>query len=69
MTPAIGSAINNPVKPNRVPPANSANIIHSGCSFILLPTNFGVIKFPSSICPIKNIANVTIMWVVSNPNW
>ena len=59
--PAIGNATNSPVNPQRVPPANKANITQRGCSPILLPTSFGVIKLPSNICPATKIAMVIIM--------
>ena len=53
-TAAKGTAIIKPKKPNKTPPANKANITHTGCNPIESPTNFGVKKFPSKNCPKTN---------------
>ena len=41
ITAAAGSASNTPVKPNRVPPANTAKITATGCSPMRSPSSLG----------------------------
>ena len=50
---AIGTDKNTPIKPNKLEPINTADIIHRGLKPTWSPITFGPIKFPSNCWSIK----------------